>query len=413
MINKVSVIIPVYNEGMYLKKCLDSVVKQTLSPIEIICIDDGSTDESLNIMKEYSARYPWIRLIRQCNQGAGAARNRGILAAEGLFLCFLDADDYYLAENALEVLFQTAVQEEVLICGGLRQVDHGTGKFEKDMVLRQYLGNKEKICLLYQQFQYDFDYQCYLYQKQFLTENNLLFPNLRRFQDPPFFIQAMFQAKEFVIADVEFYCYRAGHKNIHYTGQKADDLMEGMFFDLKFAYEHHLDKLLQITAGRINDAYFDVWYDALERGNTQARKKCTDGQKMAESYQAVLEPLAFYKLKSEKNIEIPILQKIKKKISKGSRVILYGAGDIGRKCYLFFRHTGFAELVLWVDKYRSGETYYDQVLYDMQKISDVSYDLIIITLKSKSVSKKVKQSLADMGVLEDKICEWADEGEEQ
>ena len=92
---KVSVIIPVYNTEKYLKKCLDSVCNQTLSDIEIICIDDCSTDNSLNILKEYTLKDNRIKLIEfKENKGAAVARNTGIDEAKGEYIGFIDSDDY-------------------------------------------------------------------------------------------------------------------------------------------------------------------------------------------------------------------------------------------------------------------------------------------------------------------------------
>lgn len=95
---KVSVIIPVYNVEPYLKQCMDSVVGQTLKDIEIICVDDGSTDGSLDILKEYATEDSRIQIIEQKNAGAGAARNNGMRHATGKYLSFLDSDDFLCRE---------------------------------------------------------------------------------------------------------------------------------------------------------------------------------------------------------------------------------------------------------------------------------------------------------------------------
>lgn len=403
----VSIIMPVFNEEIYLKKCLESVVMQTLRSKELICIDDGSTDNSVYIIKDYIAKYPWIKMIKQENQGAGAARNLGIQLAQGDFLCFLDADDYYYANNALETLYETAVRENILICAGLRQVDHGTDLLEKDSVLRKWLnGNKVKR-LHYREFQYDFDYQCYLYQKKLIADYNLTFPELRRFQDPPFFVQAMYFAEEFAIVDVEFYCYRAGHKSIKYTGKKAFDLINGLFFNLQFAYENNLEKLFKTTVDRVNDAYFDVWYNLLEDESDEIREKCVDGQRMADKFNLVLEPLAFCNLRQKKECDISLFRRIRGKIRKNAKVILYGAGDIGKKCYLYLMKTDYAEIILWVDRYRKGEEYYGQILSDVESIMNFSdWDQILITLKTPDVSEGIRQKLIKMGVDEKRIYEW-------
>jgi glycosyltransferase involved in cell wall biosynthesis len=92
---KVSVIIPVYNAEAHLRRCLDSLVNQTLREIEIIAVDDGSTDGSAGILTAYQEKFPGrIILVRQVNSGTGAARNRGIERAGGEYIGFVDADDY-------------------------------------------------------------------------------------------------------------------------------------------------------------------------------------------------------------------------------------------------------------------------------------------------------------------------------
>lgn len=107
---KVSVIIPVYNAEKYLRKSLNSVLKQTLNDIEIICVDDGSTDKSLNILKAAAAKDKRITIIQQANLYAGVARNAGMAVAKGEYLSFLDADDYF-EPDMLEKSYQKAKED--------------------------------------------------------------------------------------------------------------------------------------------------------------------------------------------------------------------------------------------------------------------------------------------------------------
>lgn len=91
----VSVIVPVYNAAKYLPQCLDSICNQTLQNIEIICVDDGSTDNSLEILERYAEKDSRFQLLQQKNAGAGVARNTGLNFAQGEYLSFLDADDFF------------------------------------------------------------------------------------------------------------------------------------------------------------------------------------------------------------------------------------------------------------------------------------------------------------------------------
>ena len=106
---KVSVIVPVYNNEEYLDKCLSSLTEQSLDDIEIICVNDGSSDSSLDILNRYEQKDNRIVVLSQENQGAGASRNNGIDIANGEYISFVDADDW-LEENALKKLYENAVR---------------------------------------------------------------------------------------------------------------------------------------------------------------------------------------------------------------------------------------------------------------------------------------------------------------
>ena len=105
---KVSIIIPVYNVEKYLAECLDSALAQTLQPIEIICVDDGSTDSSPEILDRYAAACDSLRVIRKENGGLSSARNAGLAAAQGEYILSLDSDDRLTGPDALESLYNRA-----------------------------------------------------------------------------------------------------------------------------------------------------------------------------------------------------------------------------------------------------------------------------------------------------------------
>lgn len=109
---KVTVVIPVYNVEKYLEACLDSVIDQTLKDIEIICVNDGSTDKSLNILKKYAQKDDRIVIIDKKNGGLSSSRNKGIENATGEYIIFLDSDDY-LTTNALEELYNLSKKNKL------------------------------------------------------------------------------------------------------------------------------------------------------------------------------------------------------------------------------------------------------------------------------------------------------------
>lgn len=109
---KVSVIIPVYNSEKYLEKCLNSLIKQTLEDIEIVCINDGSTDNSLEILNAYAKKDRRIKVLSQKNLKQGAARNNGLKIAQGEFISFVDSDDW-VDFDYLEKLYNAAIDNNV------------------------------------------------------------------------------------------------------------------------------------------------------------------------------------------------------------------------------------------------------------------------------------------------------------
>lgn len=109
---KVSVVIPVYNTAQYLPECLDSVVSQTLDDIEIICVNDGSTDGSADILREYARRDARFTIIEQANAGISGARNAAVATSQSDYLHFLDGDDF-MDLDALEVLHEQASRNEL------------------------------------------------------------------------------------------------------------------------------------------------------------------------------------------------------------------------------------------------------------------------------------------------------------
>lgn len=133
----ISVIVPVYNVEEYLSECLDSILRQSFSDFEVICVNDGSTDSSARILEEYAGRDSRITVIHQPNGGLSKARNHGLSVARGQFVCFVDSDDY-LARNALGIMHRTAQESDSdLVVFGFKAV----GKVE-DKATTAWLATK-------------------------------------------------------------------------------------------------------------------------------------------------------------------------------------------------------------------------------------------------------------------------------
>jgi len=247
---KISVIIPVYNAQEQLQKCLSSVRKQTLKNIEIVCVDDGSTDNSMSILLLNMTIDNRIVVFKQNNQGAGLARNKGLELAKGEFVAFMDSDDYYPDDITLEKLYKTAQDNKVSICGGnFSTIEEGRIKFENTNAFQ------ENKCIKYEDFQEDYGYQAYIYNLKMLQDNSICFPEYRRFQDPPFFIRAMVCAKKFYAIKDVTYIYRFVPSHVKWNEEKIADLIKGIIDCIEISKNNELAKLHYKAVMRLEVSY--------------------------------------------------------------------------------------------------------------------------------------------------------------
>lgn len=208
----VSVISPVYNKLSFLDDCARSCLEQTLGDIEVVFVDDGSSDGSLDRLKELAQRDRRIRVFSQQNAGAAAARNRGLSEAAGEFVFFLDPDDYIPETTALQRLYESAQKWGTLIAGGSMVIDRG-GILDRESLHGRALDSFEDERVIdYSDYQYDYDYTRYIYSLRMLRKNGIVFPLLTQFEDPVFFVHAMIAAGHFSTIPDAVYAYRVGYR---------------------------------------------------------------------------------------------------------------------------------------------------------------------------------------------------------
>lgn len=265
---KVSVIIPVYNAENFLRECLDSVAAQSLMEIEIICVDDGSTDSSLSILQSYQKKDKRFIIKRQKNSGSGKARNNGLTLANGEFVVFMDGDDYYPDKNVLEEMYCKAVAHRAKICGGGLSVNrNGVTKSGIENGETYYFTNEGMVD--YASVQYDYGYQRYMFSRALLKEHDIVFPDYLRFQDPPFLARAMTAAGKFYALRIDTYCYRWGHQRVNWDYQRVNDLVRGIRDNLQLSRECGFKLLHRKCMQRLNREYFPTIENSLVDGNPQ------------------------------------------------------------------------------------------------------------------------------------------------
>lgn len=269
----VSVIIPLYNVENYMRSCLDSVAAQTLQQIEVICVDDGSTDCSADIAMEYVQKYPNFILIRQENKGPSGARNAGMDAAHGRYLYFLDSDDSIIS-SALQEICEKADQEDldIVYFDAFTFFENDTVKQAKAEYIDHYRRTHDYSGitngqLMFQQMQKNqefFPSVCMqLFRKRFINENGIRFYDGILHEDNLFSLQcAMLAARVNYIHTAYF--RRHMRSGSIMTVPKSMKNVEGYMIVyaqmLYFVHDHPLDETIfpQLSAF----LYSSIWESA-------------------------------------------------------------------------------------------------------------------------------------------------------
>jgi len=242
---KISVIVPVYNAEEFLSETLSSIQSQSIQDIEIVCVDDGSKDNSAKIIKEKQKRDCRIRYEYQLNQGAGGARNRGIEISKGEFIAFMDADDSYPNVYTLENLYTAAIENKALVCGGSAQsVDtkldsDGKRVFQSNGYIR------------FEDYQFDFLFARFIFKRCFVNTYNIKFPNLRVYEDPIFLIKALIHADKFYAINEYVYLCSGSHQVHNMNLEKTKDYLIGVTEELRISSKYQLGELHRIAFERL------------------------------------------------------------------------------------------------------------------------------------------------------------------
>ncbi len=215
---KISIIIPIYNVEKYLQQCLESVINQTLEDIEIICVNDGSTDGSQKILEEYSYKDKRIKIINKKNAGLGAARNTGLEYANGEYIGFVDSDDW-IDTTMYEKLYKNAkfYNSDIVICQ-IRVVNEFDELSYSPYYDLECFNDDFKNCVFDYKKTKDFitkiNVNAYnkIFKTKFIREINAKFPEGLIFEDNPFFYYTYLNADNISIVKNYLYFHRVNRQ---------------------------------------------------------------------------------------------------------------------------------------------------------------------------------------------------------
>lgn len=375
---KVSVIIPIYNCEEYLEHCIKSILCQTLKEQEIICIDDGSTDHSAQIIKRLQTEDGRIVLLQQENQGAAAARNLGLQKAKGEYIAFLDADDWvecFFLERLINLMEQT--RADIVISGCIEEKEGVSNKL-LNLIPSGIYTNSELTTdfvshmLYYGEF-YKFGILPYMWTKLFRKDLLKKHINVDRGifdgEDVAVVYPYLLDAKKVVVTDECMYHYRI-HKG-------------SISFEKGAAFYDNVSRLYLYLNNKFKETqYYDLMLPQL---NQYMRWMVWIGVTMAER-------------EKECSFCFPF-----GKVTKDCNIILYGAGSVGKRYYQQLKRTGYCRIVSWVDRGYLELTSHEVLIESPDVIPLKKYDYIVVAIADTRICEEIKRYLLDMGISESQI----------
>ena len=283
---------PIYNAGDYIKDSLNNLLNQTLKDIEIICVNDGSSDNSLEIIEDFSKKDSRVKIINQENSGASIARNKGMKMAQGDFIHFIDADDI-VAEDILEKLYYNAINNDSdfavfkVARFDEKNIDYNHPIYDLERVFPE--ADFDNFGFTYSDIKMNVLNVAYapwtkFYRREFLEKNKMEFPDISAYNDILFHVKSMLKSSKISFVPEFLYFYRLDnvnsitndptkHFNIFNVIKSIEDfLIEEGFMD-DFKYEFELFKLNQISRHMvvpISKEYFNVAKDEFLNMNPSA-----------------------------------------------------------------------------------------------------------------------------------------------
>ena len=287
----VSVILPCYNGEKYLRQCVDSILSQTMADLELICVDDGSTDGTLEILRAYEAADGRVRVLEQSNAGAGAARNNGLRQARGEYLSFLDADDFFEPEMLRKAVDAAQQYQADYVVFASDRYHMDTDSFAPvPWTIRRsdlppympfsYRQLTDNVFLSFVGWAWD-----KLYRRSFVEGNGLWFQEQRTTNDMLFVFSALVTAKRIAVVDEVLAHQRRGsreslsvtrEKSWHcfydaLTALKERLVQEGIFWELEKDYINyalhfclwHLNSLAEPSHTLLKQKLLTEWFAEL------------------------------------------------------------------------------------------------------------------------------------------------------
>lgn len=378
----ISVVVPIYNAEKYLERCIESIINQTYTNLEIILVNDGSTDASYGICQKYAQNDSRIRILNKTNGGVVSARKAGVQSAAGDYIGYVDADDWIEKEMYLKMYQQGVTEATDIICVGVRR-EFEDGSYDiTRMDIKEGIYDKDniEIKLLPQIINTDsfFSWGLQLGLWSHLFKRNLVLKNqmkisdsIKMGEDVACSLPCYLEAERVAVVKEPLYHYRQFPESMKGSADRRD------IMGCKYLYYYLLERMMEhehlyemLKKKVIHVVYYDLFCSA---------------------YNIFIE--------GEKNILFPY------QIERGKKIVIYGAGVVGRKIYQAVRKNNFCEIVLWVDSRWEMYASSGQEVEDPEELLTAEYDYIVLAIAKEELRIEVKEELLKLGVDNNKLAD--------
>lgn len=368
-----SVIVPVYNTKAYLSRCLDSILKQQISDMEIICVDDGSTDGSGDVLDQYAAMDTRIRVIHKTNEGVVAARRNGLEIAKGKYTAYVDSDDW-IAPEMYSTLCNVAQQY------GADMVSSGY-VLERGVQIEYYDGFPEGL--------YCGEELLSLRDQTFYCKSKKV-AGIRSTLCTKLFLTSMLKTAQSAVPDGITNCEDR-------LGIVACMLEAKSVYILKKAFYHYV--FHSDSAAHQEDTYYLDKLGQLYRAFRSMYRHPNFSEKLQEQCELYIVQMMHIGLNKYMGFTISDLMWINprwtERFPAGSKVILYGAGKLGKVYYRRIASDPTGRLLLsgWVDRNYENLIGYPEEIKAPEYISTADYDYVLVAVVYRQPAEEIREKL--------------------